>query len=508
MKENDKAFIDQVSHFYYATVTEIRPQGNMSAVADHFKITRAKVNKILITAGAIDSPLHRDIMRLKDQGYKTDDIAAALGVSAATVKINLPYEKVVYNRNDKSAGAGYVDEYRQREQVFLSSVVRKKADREIQIAKYASNSGNQAPGNPLKAQAERDSMEQIDDPVHLSPCFTEEEAKQFKMNPDVMLLHIELDEEIPEGDRSLCGIQYGKSIARDILVPQGLPLHNLHYAINQAFGFTNSHLHQYTFSTEDLEWVTDGKIRNWKKLIGLLFKNPVRDTEIDFWDDDYEGGSPKKWMRSKYTGPHFQKVYEEGYRYIREEVDGLDVQSKKIQQLRFEFDLDPFAVNEVLSVGEILSPERRAAYTDRKEYAGYLNACIEDAEKYPADDQRSQPFVFAFVNELMYEYDFGDGWMFRITPQKDIGYLMKDGRLSAEEMRKAIKNLCTLTRPIVVAADGLPLIEDVGGVSGYLDFIKGIHGLDSERYDDKEDSLKWAKGQGWTGKIGNIRTLL
>ena len=204
-------------------------------------------------------------------------------------------------------------------------MVRKKADREIQIANYASNSGNQAPGNPLKAQAERDSMEQIDDPVHLSPCFTEEEAKQFKMNPDVMLLHIELDEEIPEGDRALCGIQYGKSIARDILVPQGLPLHNLHYAINQAFGFTNSHLHQYTFSTEDLEWVTDGKIRNWKKLIGLLFKNPVRDTEIDFWDDDYEGGSPKKWMRSKYTGPHFQKVYEEGYRYIREEVDGLDV---------------------------------------------------------------------------------------------------------------------------------------------------------------------------------------
>lgn len=60
----------------------------------------------------------------------------------------------------------------------------------------------------------------------------------------------------------------------------------------------------------------------------------------------------------------------------------------------------------------------------------------------------------------------------------------------------------------MVAADGLPLIEDVGGVSGYLDFIKGIHGLDSDIYDDKEDSLKWAKGQGWTGKIGNIRTLL
>ena len=93
MKENNKPFIDQVAEFYYSTVDEAHPQGNMSAVADQFGITRAKVNKILITAGVIDSPLHKDIMELKAQGYETDDIAAALGVSAATVRINIPYEK-------------------------------------------------------------------------------------------------------------------------------------------------------------------------------------------------------------------------------------------------------------------------------------------------------------------------------------------------------------------------------------------------------------------------------
>lgn len=37
----------------------------MSAVAEKFKITRAYVNKILKTFGAIDSPLHQDIMSLK-----------------------------------------------------------------------------------------------------------------------------------------------------------------------------------------------------------------------------------------------------------------------------------------------------------------------------------------------------------------------------------------------------------------------------------------------------------
>ena len=139
MKENDKTFIDQVADFYFTTVDEAHPQGNMSAVADQFGITRAKVNKILITAGVIDSPLHKDIMELKAQGYETDDIAAALGVSSATVSINIPYEKVIYNGEEKSAGAGYVEEYRKREQVFLNSVVRKKTDREIEREIYMSD---------------------------------------------------------------------------------------------------------------------------------------------------------------------------------------------------------------------------------------------------------------------------------------------------------------------------------------------------------------------------------
>ena len=507
MKENDKAFIDQVVDFYYASIDETHPQGNMSATADHFSITRAKVNKILITAGVIDSPLHRDIMQLKEQGYETDDIAAALGVSAATVKINIPYEKVIYNGEVKSAGAGYVEEYRKREQIFLNSVVRKKTGLEMQREMYDSNPTNQYMENLMREQGMFDHTDHTDDSVHLEPVFTGEEAKLFKVRPDVILLHIELDADF--GDvKDLAEIKYGNTISRDILVHIDMPLHNLHYAINQAFGFTNSHLHQYTLCTEDLEWVTDGQIENWKKLIGLVFKNPIRDQDIDFWDDDYEGGSPKKWMRSKYTGPYYQKLFEEGYRFVREEADVLDVKSKEIQELRREFELDPFAVNEVLPVGQILSLEGREEYKDIKEYYDYIDACIEDADVYPSENQLSQPFVYPFAAELVYEYDYGDGWQFRITPKKDIEYLIKDGRLRAEEMRDAIKNLCILTRPIVVAADGLSLVEDVGGVYGYMDFLKGINGLDSDMYDDKKESLKWAKGQGWTGKIGNIKTLL
>ena len=128
MKENDSTFMDEIVEFYYSTIDGLHPLGNMSLVADKFKVTRAKINKILITAGVIDSPLHQDIMKLKEEGYNVSDIASMLGVSIATVKINMPYEKVIYNSETKSSGASYVENYRKREKIFLSNVVRKKAD--------------------------------------------------------------------------------------------------------------------------------------------------------------------------------------------------------------------------------------------------------------------------------------------------------------------------------------------------------------------------------------------
>lgn len=493
MKENDKAFIDQVADFYCTTVDEAHPQGNMSAVADQFGITRAKVNKILITAGVIDSPLHRDIMELKKQGYETGDIAAALGVSSATVSINIPYEKVIYNGEEKSAGAGYVEEYRKREQIFLNAVVRKKTDREIEREIYMSDPQNQAMVNLMKEQGLLDHIDVTDDPIHLEPFFTEEEAKLFKMNPDVMLLHIELDDEIQEEDRALCGIKYGNTISRDILVQQDLPLHNFHYVINQAFGFTNSHMHEYELSSEDLKWVTAGKVENWKKLVGLVFKNPLRDEDLDFWDDDYEGGSPKKWMRSKYTGPGHVKCYEEGYRNVIQELGNWKVKANRLEELIHKYESNPFAVNEVLSLINILEldPSYPRSFD---EFYEVLADNIQDAATYPDDSTLSQPWVRGFAKELHYTYDFGDSWQFTITPKYDAEYLVKAGRVTEKEVRDAIQRVCVLARPVILAADGYPLMDDCGGIDGYVDILSSIE-------DGDKDSKAWANSMGWKKKI-------
>ena len=95
-------------------------------------------------------------------------------------------------------------------------------------------------------------------------------------------------------------------------------------------------------------------VENWKRLVGLVFKNPLRDEDLDFWDDDYEGGSPKKWMRSKYTGPGYVKCYEEGYRNVIQELGNWKVKAKSLEELLHKYESNPFSVNEVLSIYNIL----------------------------------------------------------------------------------------------------------------------------------------------------------
>lgn len=470
MKDNDFSFINEVTEYFYSTIDESNPKGNISRVMDKFKISRTKATKILITSGAIDSPLHQDIMKLKEEGYDIKEIASILDVSVTTVKTNMPYEKVIYGGEEKSSGAIYTEKFRAREKAFMDRVVKKPV--EFELVREPEKTVN---GNYESAYKE--------DIVNLNAVFTEEEGKLFKIAPDIALLHIELDREIEE--RELCGIRYGNTISRDIIVPDILPLHNLHYVINQVFGFSNSHFHRYELDNDDLKWVTDNKISNYKKLIGLVFKNPDRDEYIDFWDDDYSKGSPKKWMRSKYTGPVYTRCYEESYRYISKER--IRINEKNID------DLNQIEVNEVLMINNIfnLSPEEQLSI---KEWYEELNQSIKDAQKYPVETEGSWPWVPGFALKLYYTYDYGDEWRFVITPMNNIDYLLKDKRVTEKETRECIKKVCTLARPVILSADGYQLTDDCGGINGYIDMLKDIE-------EGNKETIEWVKSSGWKKKI-------
>src|SRR5699024_5689102 len=113
----------------------------------------------------------------------------------------------------------------------------------------------------------------------------------------------------------------GESIVRDILIPSDMPLHNLHYTIQRLFGWKNSHLRQFTLPESIYDQLTNGTVKEWSNLVGVLFQPPSQAETDAFWDDNYTGGSLRVWLRRKYTGPY---IY--GGRMEHPEIAKKDVQ--------------------------------------------------------------------------------------------------------------------------------------------------------------------------------------
>ena len=75
------------------------------------------------------------------------------------------------------------------------------------------------------------------------------------------------------------------------------------------------------------------------------------------------------------------------------------------------------------------------------------------------------------------------------------------GHLSDEEKEFVCQNY----RPRCICKDGLNVLDDVGGMWGYRDFLVTIHeGSEEER----EEIREWARYLGWTGRNVNPKNVL
>ena len=153
-----------------------------------------------------------------------EEISDEMGMSMATVSTYLPYDTILYNGEEKSYNAIVIERYRQRNKNSVETQV------------YISN-------KKINIYEEKNMKER--------------DNKIYK-------LHLELNTEGAEMDVLK---KYGKvktGISRDVLVPSNITLHALHYVIQRAFGWQNSHLHHFEFQTEKLPsrklWSTK---RNW-----------------------------------------------------------------------------------------------------------------------------------------------------------------------------------------------------------------------------------------------------
>lgn len=206
----------------------------------------------------------------------------------------------------------------------------------------------------------------------------------------------------------------------------------------------------------------------------------------------------------------------------------------------------------------------RAIWTDRNEtmrtFGKNPDLVLDELEKeiHRTEQQIGDamhvfdPPARPITDTLYYHYDYGDGWLFRVscreiyTRYKTVCFeeenkealqaaRKKSGSRGVEienkmaecywnrdymedivfedSRNREVHNmlyvpLCTAfleSKPVCVATEGLPLVEDVGGVGGFFDFIRTIHGENAE---EAASLREWARSLGWKGIVPKPEGLL
>lgn len=429
--------------------------GSVKETAERLKTYPIKVRRVLITEGLWSSRTSEAIGTLWNQGMTVEKIAEELCLSEKNIQSYLPYTRGQYggeNRSDTAVRSGI---YRERMRIAANSQPVKK----IHVENMLQKEGEISMENKMR---------EVD---------------------DVICLHLELmDSEVEGMDDPI--VKYGKtkkSISRDVLVPGDITLHTLHYVILKLFGWQNGHLHSFSLLENDFQKLTGDRFDKYSQLCGVYFRFPTEDYEDLYWDDDYEEGrSLSTWLRSKYTGPYVYGGEGDYYlpnqyevRRFCEHFSNMNVKELSLQQIQEKIDLggNPNNLLERLCLRDVL----------------YVNS-LEDMGKDKVDVSNiCGTDATPVAHELIYEYDYGDGWEVRITVS-DIAY-------SDEEKEFVCQNY----RPRCICKDGLNVLDDVGGMWGYRDFLVTIHEGSEE---EQEEMREWARYLGWTGRNVNPKNML
>ena len=86
-----------------------------------FDITPGKVRKLLITGGFYDTSLYRAVSRLKAEGKSREEIGETLKLKPGTVRTYFPYERVIYNLEERSVNADRLQRFKKRHGGYKAS---------------------------------------------------------------------------------------------------------------------------------------------------------------------------------------------------------------------------------------------------------------------------------------------------------------------------------------------------------------------------------------------------
>ena len=93
----------------------------INETATHFDITPGKVRKLLITGGCYDTSVYRSVSRMKAEGKSGEEIGDALDLKPGTVRTYFPYERVIYNLEERSVNADRLQRFKKRHGGYKAS---------------------------------------------------------------------------------------------------------------------------------------------------------------------------------------------------------------------------------------------------------------------------------------------------------------------------------------------------------------------------------------------------
>lgn len=201
-----------------------------------------------------------------------------------------------------------------------------------------------------------------------------------------------------------------------------------------------------------------------------------------------------------------RRAPKDAYRTVRMRLEQLPVEC-----LTRLFERDPLSLLERLPIDSVLAPsENGLGDGEEAEYCKTGEEMYEAVGSYvrniirsQEDSPEAQVCPPPFTDILLYTYDFGDDWTVAITASRNCEDLMD--RLTQDQLDKAQIKCRELYRPVLLERDGVPVMDDVGGLHGFTEFLQTIHPhldrMDSfekaEAKETRKEYLEWAKGQGW-----------
>ena len=529
-----------VDALYEQIISERKDGKSIAEIAKKLRTTQVRVQRVLITEGLWTSKRTRQIAEMRMQGMSIPGIAELLGKDEKTIQTFLPYSRGQYGRNETTESVKSKD-YRDRMQTAATNMVKEEAEMQSLLDNRKQSVLH---GYNVQLKKSRDrALELKRDP--------------FLSEQSVYRVKFELCEGFFYGAYSDMGLdkegreellRYAKAesgIVREVLIPGDMNLHALHYMIQSLFGWQNSHLHHFSISHDAFAQMTEGRFDKWTELCGKLFRFSTDDMEDLYWDDDYEPGiSVKSWLKSKYRAPYVQKAYAdslegnlEGIADFRKRFPNIpmDITLEDLNS-RVVFEEDYNTLLEGLTLHELLPVFKDLYYL--YDYGDDWCVHISMIDKYDRKTNADlQPSVAGgwFVPDIMNEKDGLSKYRYFIddgenntqkelekqaaekgAPKKeyatttagevnDISGLFDavDNRQQfecevEEELRAQLAVVDVKKMPICTKADGLNVMDDVGGISGLLDFYRIINGDDP---DEKAEMREWARGLGWTGRM-------